>query len=284
MSPRRTVTAGQQLLPGFDAGRAAVLSPSALERYRLCPRLYRFLYVDGQRSRSRMTAPQSFGTTVHAALREFFRLPVARRSLDGLLELFKRSWVREGYRNAAEQDRERARGVEALRAWYERADTTVVPQATELSLQAAWRGVVFKGRLDRVDADRGPVGVGARNGGGNGGGLVVVDYKTGRRPVTQAAADADEALTIYAALVERRLERPVTGLVLDFVVAGEQIRTERPPEVLRERLGEILDVAATLRKDERFTPRTGPWCASCEMLGLCPEGQREIGRRAAELD
>jgi len=274
MSPRRTVAAGQQTLPGFDAGRAAVLSPSALERYRLCPRRYRFTYIDGQRSRARMTGPQSFGTTVHAALREFFRLPVARRSLDGLLELFKRSWVREGYRNAEEQDRERARGAEALRRWYERADTTIVPQATELSLQAAWGQVVLKGRLDRLDADR------ARNGRG----LVVVDYKTGRRPVTQAAADADEALTIYAALVERRLERPVTGLVLDFVVAGEQIRTERPPEVLRERFGEILDTAATLRKDERFTPRTGPWCAGCEMLGLCPEGQREIGRRAAELD
>jgi putative RecB family exonuclease len=280
MSPRRTVTAGQQTLPGFDAGRAPVLSPSALERYRLCPRLYRFLYVDGQRSRARMTAPQSFGTTVHAALREFFRLPVARRSLDGLLELFKRSWVREGYRNAEEQDRERARGAEALRAWYQRADTAVVPQATELGLQASWGEVVLKGRLDRVDADRSLAGSGARNGGG----LVVVDYKTGRRPVTQAAADADEALTIYAALVERRLERPVTGLVLDFVVAGEQIRTERPPEVLRERLGQVLDVATTLRKDQRFTPRTGPWCASCEMLGLCPEGQREISRRAAELD
>jgi RecB family exonuclease len=277
MSPRRTVTAGQQPLPGLEDGRATVLSPSALERYRLCPRLYRFLYVDGRRSRTRMTASQSFGTTVHAALRDFFRLPVARRSLEGLLELFKRSWVREGYRNAEEQDRERARGAEALRAWYERTDTTVVPQATELSLQAAWGGVVLKGRLDRVDADR-------SQGRGAGAGLVVVDYKTGRRPVTQEAADADEALTIYAALVQRRLERPVTGLVLDFVVAGEQVRTERPPEVLRQRLGEVLDVAATLRGDTEFKPRTGPWCGGCEMLALCPEGQREVARRAAELD
>lgn len=280
MSPRRSVTAGQQTLPGLEAGRATVLSPSALERYRLCPRLYRFLYVDGRRSRARMTASQSFGTTVHAALRDFFRLPVARRSLEGLLELFKRSWVREGYRNAEEQDRERARGAEALRAWYERTDTTVVPQATELSLQAAWNGVVLKGRLDRVDADR-ERGAG---GSGSGGGLVVVDYKTGRHPVTQAAADADEALTIYAALVQRRLERPVTGLVLDFVVAGEQVRTERPPEVLRERMAEILDLAATLRNDTEYKPRTGPWCATCEMLALCPEGQREVARRAAELD
>ena len=61
--------------------RVTFLSPSALERYRLCPRLYRFLYVDGLWRLSRSSAQQAFGTSVHAALREFFRVPVGRRSL-----------------------------------------------------------------------------------------------------------------------------------------------------------------------------------------------------------
>src|SRR6266511_3946740 len=86
-------------------------------------------------------------------------------------------------------------------------------------------------RLYRVDTDRD-------------GGLVVVDYKTGRRPVSQEAADADSALTIYAALAQRRLHRPVHGLVLDYVVAGTQVRTERPPEVLDERLDQVLETAS----------------------------------------
>src|SRR6266511_5429863 len=102
----------QQALPGVDVGRAAVLSPSALARYRLCPRLYRFLHVDGLWRMSRIGAGQSFGTSVHAALREFFRLPVASRSLERLLDLFRRSWVREGYGSKEERARERTRGLE----------------------------------------------------------------------------------------------------------------------------------------------------------------------------
>jgi RecB family exonuclease len=148
-----------------------------------------------------------------------------------------------------------------------------VPHATELGLQATWGDIVLKGRLDRLDPDP-----------GGGSGLVVVDYKTGRRPVSQEAADADEALTIYAALVERRLGRPVTSMVLDYVVAGEQVVTERPPEVLRRRLDDVLATAATLRADTEFRPRTGPWCAGCDLLRRCPDGQREVAGATARLD
>jgi putative RecB family exonuclease len=263
--------AEQQALPGIDTDRVTFVSPSALERYRHCPRLYRFLYVDGLWRVSRTGPAQAFGTSLHNALRGFFRLPVQRRSLDVLLRLYRNAWVREGYRNKEERDRERARGAEALRAWYQRADTEIVPHATELGLQASYGEIVLKGRLDRVDADPGR-------------GLVVVDYKTGRRPATQAEADSDEALTIYAALVERRLGRPVTRLVLDYVVAGEQVTTERPPEVLEKRLGEVLRVAGRLRADREFAPRPGPWCAACDLRSRCPEGQREIAGTAGRLD
>ena len=112
----------------------------------------------------------------------------------------------------------------------------------------------------------------------------MVDYKTGRRPVSQEAADADEALTIYAALVERRLGRPVTRMVLDYVVAGTQVVTERPPDVLRRRLDEVLATAATLRADQEFRPNTGPWCGGCDLLRRCPAGQQEVAGATARLD
>jgi putative RecB family exonuclease len=261
----------QQILPGIDTATVTFVSPSALDRYRHCPRLYRFLYVDGLRRASRTGPAQAFGTSLHNALRAFFRLPVSARSLEELLALYRKAWVREGYRDREERERERTRGADALRAWYERADTDVVPHATELGLQATYGEIVLKGRLDRVDADPG-------------GGLVVVDYKTGRRPATQEAADADEALTIYAALVERRLGRPVSRLVLDYVVAGEQVVTERPPEVLADRLSGVLATAGRIRADTSFAPRTGPWCARCDLLSRCPDGQREAAGASPRLD
>jgi RecB family exonuclease len=130
--------------------------------------------------------------------------------------------------------------------------------------------IVAEGRVDRIDYRDGE--------------LVIVDYKTGRQATTQAAADADEALTVYAALAERRLGRPVSRLVLDYVVAGEQVVTERPPEVLRERLDEVLATARRLRDDREFTPRPGPWCAGCDLLQRCAAGQQEIAGAPGRLD
>jgi hypothetical protein len=54
--------------------------------------------------------------------------------------------------------------------------------------------------------------------------------------------------------------------------------------VLRERLGEVLDTARRLRDDREFTPRPGPWCAGCDLLKRCPEGQQEIAGAPARLD
>lgn len=250
------------MLPGVEVSRVTVLSPSGLDKYRRCPRLYRFLYVDGLWNYGRTSPQQSFGTSVHTALRDFFRLPVPQRSLDRLLKLFRAGWVRDGYPSREEQAREKERGLEALRDWYERTDTTVVPHATEVSFSATFGDVTFKGRLDRIDrtAD----------------GLRVVDYKTGVRPMPQEQADVDPALTIYAALVERRLGQAPVELMLDYVIGGTQVTTVRPPEVLAARLDEILTDAAALRHDTEYRPRTGPWCARCDLLPRCPEGQLRV--------
>src|SRR4030095_9068627 len=146
-SPREGAQMQQPPLPGLDVGSSTVASPSALERYRHCPRLYRFLYVDGLWQYSRSSASQAFGTSVHAAMRDLFRLPPHRRSAEVLVRRFEASYAREG---GGARD-ERARGAAGLRRWFARAGTTVVPFATEVALSATWGDVTLKGRLDRVD-------------------------------------------------------------------------------------------------------------------------------------
>jgi RecB family exonuclease len=255
----------QPSLPGVEVTRVTVTSPSALGRYRHCPRLYRFLNVDGLWQYSRSSPEQSFGTAVHAALRDFHRTPPARRGLELLLDAFRAAWTREGGNKG-----ERERGLTALRGWYERADTGLVPVATELGLSGTWGEITLKGRIDRVD--RVP------------GGLRVVDYKTSRRPISQERADTDLALTVYAALVAKRLGEPVEALVLDYVVAGATVTTTRPPAMFEQRLAEVLDTAVTLRNDTQYRPNTGPWCARCDLLGRCPAGQDRVAADAAHAE
>src|SRR5919198_1716155 len=98
--------AEQQVLPGVGADRATLTSPSALDRYQRCPRLYKFLYVDRLRE-ARTTPAQSLGLAIHAVLRDFFRLPVARRDLGWLLAAFRAARARQGYGKRDEGDPDR---------------------------------------------------------------------------------------------------------------------------------------------------------------------------------
>lgn len=250
---------GQGSLLEHDVGRVTFASPSALDCYEHCPRLYRFLYVDRLWQLRRADPAQSFGSSVHAALRELFRLPPARRSVEVLLALLDRGWVDEGYRDAGASRRERQRARQALRAWYARSETALVPQATEVGLAARFGDIVLNGRLDRVDRE--------------GDDLVIVDYKTSSRPAKQDVADRDRTLGIYAVLAGKRLGRRVDRMVLDYVVAGVAVATRRSAEQLRAQLDGALDLAHRLRADRAFEARTGPWCAGCDLLSRCPEGK-----------
>jgi hypothetical protein len=52
--------------------------------------------------------------------------------------------------------------------------------------------------------------------------------------------------------------------------------------VYEARLGEVLRLAGDLRADETFEPRTGPWCARCDLLSRCPDGQDRVAALQAQ--
>src|SRR5690349_23050193 len=84
--------------------RLFVCTPSKLGTYVDCPRRYRFAYVD------RPTPPKgppwahnSLGASVHTALKNWFALPAGRRGAAALPALLQATWVREGYRDPAQE-------------------------------------------------------------------------------------------------------------------------------------------------------------------------------------
>ena len=69
------------------------LSPSALERYRRCPKS--FLLTDLERSprREAPTGPLVMGNAVHAALERFYGLAAAERTEDNVERALRHVWV-----------------------------------------------------------------------------------------------------------------------------------------------------------------------------------------------
>jgi putative RecB family exonuclease len=263
-------------------GTLPTLSYSSIRTYLECPLRWKFLYID------RLTeAPRgyfSFGRTVHSVLEELllpFVQPTARRAgsatqstledfgagrgspgtpldAEGMLALYDRLWVSEGYESAEDEERYRALGRTLLLRYHREITTQPpTPVAIEAHLETTWDGVAVHGYVDRIDLT--PTG-----------GLEVLDYKTSRG-LTSRDALTSEQLGLYQVLVERNYPYPVERLALIDLRGGSHlVSPPRPAEALAELRRSVGEVADGIRGEE-YGPTPGRACPRCEFQNRCPE-------------
>jgi len=114
----------------------------------------------------------------------------------------------------------------------------------------------------------------------------VVDYKTGRRPLTQDDARTSMPLALYA-LAAARMFRTVCRLVeLHHLPTASVHAWEHSDEGIARQLRRAESIAAecadaderfraglpTAEVDGVFPPRPGPACGWCDYRLQCPEG------------
>jgi RecB family exonuclease len=265
------VNGGAQLGFDFETTRLVRVTPSKLAAWEDCPRRFRMTYLDRPAPpRGGAYAHNTLGAVVHLALRALFDLPPAERTPRAAAGLVDRYWSSEGFRDAAQAAtyRERARG------WVADYAAELDPDAEAVGLEqwvsVATERIVAEGRVDRIDR--------------RGGDLVVVDYKTGRRPLTVADAAASQALGLYAVATERTLRRPCRQVELHHVPTGEVLAWEHDSASLREHVRRAEETAAGLDAasealaaggdaEELFPPRPAPRCGTCDVRRNCPEGR-----------
>lgn len=276
------------------------ISCSRLATWRRCP----FQYWCGvEADLKEMVRPHPYltlGNIVHIALRAFYTLPPAERDLRALLACYSRAWREEGREESFSSQEERQRyyqqGYRLLREYGKRARPQEVRQRwleTKFSLDLG--GHRLTGKVDRVDELEG-------------GGLRVVDYKTGRpwlpsgppgppqpslgRPLDQpvpypqgygqpapSTREREEDLTAraYALMVMRSLDPPPRRAVVvyDYLQEGERVICElTPPEASRvER--ELSALLAAWGEDHFYFPLANEFCRACDFRPLCPQAPLE---------
>jgi putative RecB family exonuclease len=251
-------------------------SPSRLLAYLDCPRRYRLQYLDRPRPAARpQRAHTSVGLATHNALRDWWDLPLPRRTPAAAAALVRGAWIETGFRDAEQSLRWRRTVTGEVEAYLGGLDPHRQPRGIERTLSLRTGTLVLTGRVDRLD----------ERAGAGGDELVVVDYKTSRRPCTSEQARTSLALALYAAAAWRMFRRRCVGVELHHVPTGTVVRHTHTPDSLRLKLEEADSIGRDVRAADgtfrergaaspAFPPLPSALCPWCDYRAACPEGQR----------
>jgi putative RecB family exonuclease len=274
---------GEQLgLEGMPR-RLYPCTPTRLSTWLSCRRLYRMSYLDRPAPRKGPPwAHNSLGASVHNALAAWWRQPLAQRTVAAAGGLVERGWINEGFASDAQSAAARSRAVAMVEDYVSHLDPADEPAGVERTVGTRTDRITVSGRIDRLDerpvaSDTGP---GGRTE------LVVVDYKTGRRPLSQDDARTSLPLALYTIAAARVLRRPCHKVELHHLPTGTVHAWEHTDATLARHLGRAEDIAAECaeadeqhraglppgREDEIFPPSPGPGCGWCDFRARCPEG------------
>ena len=151
----RPVSTAEQL--GFEGmpRRLFAATPSRLGTFTACPRRYRLTYlVRPTPPKGAPWAHNSLGAAVHNALRDWWLLPARRRTPGAAGALLDAGWISDGFADAGQSARWRARAREWVEAYVATLDPADEPIGVERGVAARTERLALSGRVDRIDLPR----------------------------------------------------------------------------------------------------------------------------------
>lgn len=241
------------------------LSPSALERYRACPR--QFLFADVERAPRPEEPPSPIlcqGNAVHHALERFYGLPLEDRGLENLHRALRAVWCehrrRGTFSGREEEKRYGEEALEMLSRYADAYDLERVPLAREQWVQTPVEEVQLFGKIDRVDEAAG-------------GGLWLIDYKTGRRQLDPAELPEQSAVQLYAVAAEASFQREVERVSIIYLRSGDEVRWNPERDDIAEARERLARLIHEIKADTVFEANPGDQCRFCPFALSCPARQ-----------
>ncbi|MEU6353719.1 ATP-dependent DNA helicase [Streptomyces sp. NPDC047072] len=274
-------------VPLRNRDQPVVLSGSALDQLANTCALQWFLGRE-VKADAPATVAQGFGNVVHV-LADEVASGHTPADLDVLMERLDSVWNALAFDAPwkSAQEKENARvALERFLKWHVMDRTGRTPVASEhdfdVTLEAGDVEVRIRGQMDRVEAD-------------GDGRAYVVDFKTGKQPVSSADVERHPQLAVYQLAVREGAvdeafdgARPEPGgaeLVQLRQGAARRDGGETLPKVQAQEplegewVGDLLATAAGKVLDERFTPNSGQHCSHCAFKASCsvqPEGRHVV--------
>lgn len=250
------------LMPAVDSFLTS-LSASAVEIYEKCP--LRFKLEREWNLPREVPAALHYGKIMHDVLRTFYDAKRFGREVapEELMRMFEDGIAQAGIADRYQYDLYLRQGREQISQFYELASTTPEPNVleTERSFELQAGGAKLRGRIDRIDRT-------------DDGGLVIVDYKTGK-PKSQKDADESLQLSLYALAIKELFGKRAEKLVFYNLEDNTAMSTTRLDAELDAASVRVQEVAESIAQ-AKYPAKPGYQCTFCPYRNLCPETERLI--------
>ena len=249
------------------------LSYSQIETFRICPLHYKLRYI--LKIPTPPSAAQSFGTSIHAAIREFYDLVKSgKKSGEKLIiECLADSWVKEGFSSKKHEQQFFEKGKIYLAGFFKEGFNpdnfpVLMEESFTIPLSSGSKQKVLGtrllrigGRIDRVDtfAD---------------GSIEIIDYKTGATIPSQGEVDKNLQLSFYALAATRIQNAPFVKdpkqvkLSLYFLDQQEKLSSTKTEKQLENAVSEIFTVREEIENSD-FKCSGHMFCQNCEYSLFC---------------
>lgn len=229
------------------------LSYSQIETFQTCPLHYKLRYI--YKVPTPPTASQSFGTSMHATLKEFYenmntpafaKATAGNKRLEKLIfDLLAKNWIDQGFSSKKQEGDFFEKGKLYLAGFLKQGFSSKnLPITMEQTFTVPLgEGLKIGGRLDRVD----DIGNGT---------IEIIDYKTGATIPSQRDVDKNLQLSFYALAATKIPNAPFAKspekvkLSLYYLDEQEKISTTRTVKQLEEAVKEIFKVREEIEKSD----------------------------------
>jgi len=240
------------------------LSYSQIETFQTCPMHYKLRYIYSLPTPP--SASQSFGTAMHATLKEFFEaVSKKEKPTDKLIyQLLNKNWISEGYKTKSHEREFMQKGKDYLVGFLKNNfDAKNLPIAMEQKFTLPLGdGLKIGGTVDRIDKLPDDS-------------IEIIDYKTGATIPTQREVDKNLQLSFYALAATKIQDFPFgkkpeqIKLSLYYLDSQEKISTTRTAKQLDEAIKEIFKVREEIEKSD-FKCSNHIFCQmGCEFSLFC---------------
>ena len=241
------------------------LSPSSMATFKQCPLKFKLSRIDGLTEPP--TSATMLGNFVHDVLEQFYLLDPELRTQQSARDIARHYWDEKWETNVATlgltdtQIREFRWSawwcIDNL--WKLEDPSSVEPAGIEYELVGEVGGVAIKGFIDRYSV--------------SGSGLIVSDYKTGRKPHPKYASDKFFQLLVYAAALDALGVGQTSTIELLFLKESARLQTRVRPADIADTVRHIQAIKAAV--DQRcssgeFEPITSKLCDWCSFKSICP--------------